>query len=181
MMPHRQEESIPSNGAVAPAVLCDHVAAPRGSFGVNHSAKEGSHMLGFLFNPVSRSRLRFLGSLCFVGLTALALVRCSSSDPSAQNQAQIGVETSQFSVVVENKTGTPLVDVEVAIVPVGGATQFTKVAGRLENGEKREFALGSFFGRDGTTFSLRVVRPKTVRVTGKDLNNKTVQVDVPWK
>ncbi len=138
-------------------------------------------MLGFLINPVSRRRLRFLASLCFVGLTGLALIKCSSSGPSAQDQALIGVQTSQLSVVVENKVGMPLVDVDVAIVPVGGVTQYTKFAGRMENGEKRDFELSSFYGRDGTPFSLRVVRPKTVRVTGKDLNNKTVQVDVPWK
>ena len=138
-------------------------------------------MLGFLVNPLSRRRLRLLGRLCFAGLTGLVLVKCSSSEEAAQNQALIGVETSQFSVVVENKVGMPLVDVEVAIVPVGGATQYTKFAGRMESAEKRDFALGGFYGRDGTPFSLRVVRPKTVRVTGKDLNNKTVQVDVPWK
>lgn len=138
-------------------------------------------MLGFLVSPVSRRRLRFLGSLCWIGLTALALVKCSDSEPSAQGEALIGVETSQFSVGVENKTGMPLVDVQIAIVPVGGVTQYTKMAGRMENGEKRDFGLGGFYGRDGTPFSLRVVRPKTVRVTGKDLNNKPIQVDVPWK
>ena len=138
-------------------------------------------MPGFLIEPVSRRRLRFLGSLGFIGLTALALVTCSSSEPSAENQALIGVQTSQLSVVVENKVGMPLVDVMVAIVPVGGATQFTKLAGRMENGEKRDIELSSFYGNDGTPFSLRVVRPKTVRVTGKDLNNKALQVDVPWK
>ncbi len=139
-------------------------------------------MPGFLIDPVSRPRLRFLGSLCFVGLTGLALVKCSSSgSESAQNQAQIAVQTSQLSVVVENKVGMPLVDVMVAIVPVGGVGRYTKLAGRMENGEKRDFELSSFYGNDGTPFSLRVVRPKTVRVTGKDLNNKPVQVDVPWK
>ncbi len=139
-------------------------------------------MPGFLIDPVSRPRLRFLGSLCFVGLTGLALVKCSSSgSESAQNQAQIAVQTSQLSVVVENKVGMPLVDVMVAIVPVGGVGRYTKLAGRMENAEKREFELSSFYGNDGTPFSLRVVRPKTVRVTGKDLNNKPVQVDVPWK
>ena len=138
-------------------------------------------MLGFLINSVSRRRLRFLGSLCFAGLTGLALVKCSSSEPSAQNQAQIVVQTSQLSVVVENKVGMPLVEVMVAIVPVGGVGRYTKLAGRMENAEKREFELSSFYGNDGTPFSLRVVRPKTVRVTGKDLNNKPVQVDVPWK
>ena len=139
-------------------------------------------MLGFLINPVSRRRLRSLGSLCFVVLAGLALVKCSSnSEPSAENQALIGVQTSQLSVVVENKVGMPLVDVMVAIVPIGRATQFTKLAGRMEIGEKRDFELSSFYGNDGTPFSLRVVRPKTVRVTGKDLNNKVIQVEVPWK
>jgi hypothetical protein len=142
--------------------------------------REGSHMPGFLVTPVSR-RLRFLASLCVVGSTGVALVNCSSSVPIAQEQAQIGVQTSQLSVVVENKVGMPLVDVEVAILPVGLATEFTKFAGRMENAEKRDFALSSFYGRDGTPFSLRVVRPKTVRVKGKDLNNKALQVDVPWK
>ena len=138
-------------------------------------------MPGFLITAVSRHRLRFLGSLCFVGLTGLALVKCSSSEPAAQNDALIGVQTSQLSVVVENKVGMPLLDVDVVIVPVGGVTQFSKFVGRMENAEKRDIALSSFYCRDGTPFSLRVVRPKTVRVTGKDLNDKAHQVDVPWK
>ena len=140
-------------------------------------------MPGFL-DSVSRRRFRFVGRLCFVGVMGLALAKCSSSEPSeqnGQNQALIGVQTSQLSVVVENKVGMPLVDVDVAIVPVGAATQFSKFVGRLENAEKRDIALSNFYGRDGTPFSLRVVRPKTVRVKGKDLNNKVIQVDVPWK
>jgi hypothetical protein len=141
-------------------------------------------MLGFPVDPVSPARRSF-GSLCFVGLTGLALAACSSESPAqnqtAQNQAQIDVQTSQLSVLVENKVGMPLVDVEVSILPVGGTTQFTKFAGRLENAEKRDISLSSFSGRDGTPFSLRVVRPKSVRVEGKDLNNNPVQVDVPWK
>jgi hypothetical protein len=143
-------------------------------------------MPGFLVDavsitPVLPRRSGFLGSLCLAGLTGLALAACSSSEPSAQNDAPIGVQTSQLSVIVENKVGMPLLDVEVAIVPVGGATQFTKFFSRMENAEKRDIELASFHGRDGTPFSLRVVRPKTVRVKGKDLNNKVHQVDVPWK
>jgi len=143
-------------------------------------------MLGFLIDPVSRSRLSFVAIPCFVGLVGLALSACSGSESSAQNQpaqdqAQIDVQTSQLSVLVENKVGMPLVDVEVAIVPVGNGTPFMKFAGRLENAEKRDISLSSFSARDGTPFNLRQVRPKTVRVVGKDLNNKPVQVDVPWK
>lgn len=138
-------------------------------------------MLGFLLNPAPRRRLLSVGRLCFAGLTAFALVSCSSSGSSAPDQAAIGVQTSQLSVIVENNVGLPLTDVEVAIVPVGGVTQFTRFVGRMENRERREFPLNDFRGGEGTTFSLRVVRPKSVRVTGKDLNNKVVHVDVPWK
>jgi hypothetical protein len=96
-------------------------------------------MLGFLVDPVSRSRLRFFGIPCFVGLTGLALAACSSGESpaqnqTAQNQAQIDVQTSQLSVLVENKVGMPLIDVEVSILPVGGNTPFTKFTGRIENG-----------------------------------------------
>jgi hypothetical protein len=137
-------------------------------------------MSGFLVAAVSRRRLGLLQRLCFICLTGLALAGCSGS-AATEESSLIGVETSQFSVVIENKVGMPLTDVQVAILPVGGVTQYTKMAGRLDNGEKREIALGGFFGRDGTPFSLRVVKPKTVRVTGRDMNNKPVQIDVPWK
>ena len=137
-------------------------------------------MSGFLVAAVSRRRVGLLRRLCFICLTGLALAGCSGS-AATEDSSLIGVETSQFSVVIENKVGMPLTDVQVAILPVGGVTQYTKMAGRLDNGEKREIALGGFFGRDGTPFSLRVVRPKTVRVTAKDMNNKPVQIDVPWK
>src|SRR5262249_49399413 len=137
-------------------------------------------MAGFLVSPVSRRRFPLLRSLSVIGLSALALLRCSGS-AATNEQTVIGIETSQFSVVVENKVGMPLVDVDVAIIPIGRATQFTKMAGRMDNGEKREISLGNFYGRDGTPFSLRVVRPKSVRVTGKDLNNKAIEVEQPWK
>jgi len=137
-------------------------------------------MTGFLVAAVSRRRLMLVRSLCCIGLAGAAVAGCSGS-AATEESSLIGVETSQFSVVIVNKVGMPLTDVQVVILPVGGVTQFTKMAGRMDNGEKREFALGSFFGRDGTPFSLRVVRPKTVRVIGKDMNNKPVQIDVPWK
>jgi hypothetical protein len=50
----------------------------------------------------------------------------------------------------------------------------------VENGEKRTLLLGDFTGQDGTNFSLRLVRPKTVRVKGKDLVGKTYDIAVPW-
>ena len=136
-------------------------------------------MTGFLVGPVSRRRLPLL-RMCFLGLSVLALVSCSGS-AETNEPTLIEVETSPFSVIVVNKVGMPLVDVDVAIVPVGRAVQFSKMAGRMDNGEKREISLSNFYGRDGTPFSLRVVRPKSVRVTAKDMNNKPIEVEVPWK
>ena len=41
--------------------------------------------------------------------------------------------------------------------------------------------LGDFSSRDGTQFSLRVVKPKTVEVKGTGADGKTYSVSVPWK
>ena len=133
----------------------------------------------FGFDVVPARRLVLDGTL-LVGAAALALLGCSGSEPAAQD-APIAIETSQMSVLIENKVGMPLTGVEVVIVPIGAATEFTKFIGRMENAEKRDVALGSFLGRDGTTFSLRVVRPKAVRVTGKDLTAKAYSVERDWE
>jgi hypothetical protein len=139
-------------------------------------------MSGFRVSPVSGRRLRLLGSTVFAVATALAVVACSGGGPPAQAaDAPIAISTSQLSVVIENKVGMPLTDVDVSIVPIGGATEFKKFVGRMESAEKRDLSLGGFYGRDGTTFNLRVVRPRAVRVTGKDLNAKAYSVEAPWQ
>jgi hypothetical protein len=122
------------------------------------------------------------GRAAFIGATALAVMACTGTGiPVQGSNAAIGVQMSQLSIVVENKVGMPLTDVDIAIVPVGGATEFKKYVGRLENAEKRDLSLGDFYGRDGTPLSLRVVRPKSVRVTAKDLTNNPYTVEVPWQ
>jgi hypothetical protein len=139
-------------------------------------------MSGFRVSSVPCRRLGFLGSTILAGATGLTLVACSGSVAPAQDKdAPIGIETSQLSIVIENKVGMPLLDVDVAIVPVGRATLFNKLIGRLENAEKRDLRPGDFYGRDGTSFSLRVVRPQAVRVTAKDLNGKAYKVETPWR
>ena len=137
-------------------------------------------MSGFRVSPVIRRRLGLLGSTVFAGTTALAVVACGGGPPAQAKDSPIAIRTSQLSVVIENKVGMPLTDVDVAIVPIGGATEFKKFVGRMESAEKRDLSLGGFYGRDGTTFNLRVVRPKAVRVTGKDLNAKAYNVEAPW-
>lgn len=139
-------------------------------------------MSGFRFSPVQLRSCRFVARVVIASAIGLTLPACSGGGPAAQAEnAPIGVQTSQMFVTVENKAGLALLDMDVTILPVGGMTEFKKFIGRMENAEKRDFALGDFSGRDGTPLNLRVARPKTVRVTAKDLNNKTYTVEVPWQ
>jgi hypothetical protein len=84
-------------------------------------------------------------------------------------------------ITVKNDAGLPLTDVTVSIAPPTRTTVYTKYLGRLDNAESRDIMLGDFSGRDGTPFSLRVVTPKTVEVTGSGADGKTYNVTVPWK
>ena len=139
-------------------------------------------MSGFHLAPGSR-RVRLLMKIVMFGAAALALGACSSGAPvqAQDDNAVIGIQTSQLSVEIVNRVGMPLTDVDVAIVPINGATEFKKFVGRMENAEKRDLSLGGFYGRDGTTFNLRIVKPRLVRVTGKDLNAKTYNVETRWQ
>jgi hypothetical protein len=128
-----------------------------------------------------RRRLRLVVGTLLASVIPLGLAACDAAPPAQAQDAPIGIQNSQMSIVIENKVGMPLTDVDVVIVPVGGATEFKKFVGRMENAEKRDLALGGFYGRDGTTFSLRVVRPRAVRVTGKDLNAKPYNVEARWQ
>ena len=138
-------------------------------------------MSGFRTDPIASRRHAslFLG-LGMIG-TLLAVAACSGATSAQDQNAPIAVQTSQLSITIENKVGMPVTDIDVAIVPIGGATAFKKFIGRMENSEKREFPLGDFFGADGTPFNLRIVRPKLIRVTAKDLNNKPVTVETAWR
>jgi type IV pilus biogenesis protein CpaD/CtpE len=126
-------------------------------------------------------RLGLVVSTLIASAATLALAGCAAAPPAQAADAPIVIQNSQMSIVIENKVGMPLTDVDVSIVPVGGATEFKKFVGRMENAEKRDLSLGAFYGRDGTTFSLRVVRPRAVRVTGKDLNAKPYSVEARWQ
>lgn len=137
-------------------------------------------MSALSFGVVRRWRLGILASAVFGGALVAGLSACSSGPPPQAANAAIAVQTSQMFVTVENKAGLALIDVDVAILPVGNPTAYSKFVGRLENGQKRDLSLGDFAGRDGTTFSLRMVRPRTVRVTAKDVVGKTYEVAVPW-
>ena len=113
---------------------------------------------------------------------ALVLSACSGGAVSGQaKDAPIRIDASQLSVTIENKAGLALQDVEVGIVPIGGGPAFTHMIGRMDAGDKTESSVDEFRDRTGMRLSLRMTRPRAVRVTAKDLNGKNYNVEVPWR
>lgn len=107
---------------------------------------------------------------------------CSESGSASQAaDAPIKIENSQMYITVRNDSGMAMDNVTIAIVPMARTTVFDKNIGRLENAQTREIMLGDFSGRDGTPFSLRAIRPRSVQVKGSDINGKTYDVVVDWK
>jgi hypothetical protein len=116
-----------------------------------------------------------------IALAALA-VGCSAQSSASQDpNAPVKIETTPMYVTVRNDSGLALNEVSVAIVPVGRSTVFSRFIGRLESAESRNLMLGDFVGRDGTPFSLRAVKPRSVEVKGQDVKGQTYSVEVPWR
>ena len=140
-------------------------------------------MSGFSRRGGWRRCVVLVASTVIAGTVGLASSACSGGEEAAQAEnAAIRVQTSQLFVTVENNAGAPLINMTVAIVPLGaGSPPFTRLVTRMENGEKRDISLNDFASRDGTIFSLRVNRPKAVRVTAEDVVNKKHDVQVAWR
>lgn len=120
----------------------------------------------------------------FCLFVVLSVLVAGCSEQGAANQdanAPVKIEISQMYVTVRNEAGLALNDVSVAIIPVGRQTVFNKFLGRLENAEARQVMLGDFRGRDGTPFSLRAVKPRSVEVKGKDVKGQEYTAEVAWR
>ena len=120
----------------------------------------------------------------FFLLVALTLLVAACSDQGAASQdanAPVKIAISQMYVTVRNESGLALNDVSVAIVPMGRTTVYNKFLGRLENAQSRNVMLGEFIGRDGTPFSLRVVKPRSVEVKGKDVKGQDYTSEIAWR
>jgi hypothetical protein len=120
----------------------------------------------------------------FFLLVALTLLVGGCSDQGAASQdanAPVKIAISQMYVTIRNESGLALNDVSVAIIPMGRTTVFNKFLGRLENAQSRNVMLGEFIGRDGTPFSLRVIKPRSVEVKGKDVKGQNYTTEIAWR
>jgi hypothetical protein len=118
---------------------------------------------------------------CLLVALALFTLGCSEQGAAQDANAPVKIVTSQMYVTVRNDSGAPLNEITVSIVPVGRQTIYNKFIGRLENAESRNVMLGDFLGRDGTPFSLRVVKARSVELKGKDVKGKDYTTEVPWR
>jgi hypothetical protein len=128
-------------------------------------------------NSIKEDGMRF----CFFVALALFTLGCSDQGAAQDANAPVKILTSQMYVTIRNDSGAPLSDVTVSIVPIGRQTIYNKYVGRLESSESHNVMLGEFLGRDGTPFSLRVVKPRSVEIKGKDVKGKDYTAEVAWR
>jgi hypothetical protein len=90
------------------------------------------------------------------------------------------VSITPSTVTLQNRTGLPLTDVNIVVVPYG-PVEFTKSFSRFETSEQREVPISEFRSSDGAALNLRFIKPRNVRVSAKDVVGKSYNIDVPWK
>lgn len=136
-----------------------------------------------------RCPLRFRGFLpvaVFLSLAVFPLAACSSGE-SAESGAvgtsandPIAITFSQTYMSIENRTGVPITEGRVEIVPRGIMPPFRTRLPRIENGQRRDVMFSQFISRDGTPFRRGVVRTERVRLSVTDVTGKTIEHDVPF-
>jgi hypothetical protein len=136
-----------------------------------------------------RCLVRFRGfvpiALC-LSLAAASLAACSSSPPAeaggvaTTGTAPLAITFSQTYLTVENRTGVPIAEGAVEIVPRGVMPPFRTTLPRLEGSQKRDLVFNTFRSRDGTTFRRGVTKTRTVRVTATDITGKKLEHEVPF-
>lgn len=117
---------------------------------------------------------------CTLLLAAAAASGCAAASGDDEATAPLGVSISDWYVTVENRTGSPLVDGKVEIIPAG-PTVFQTSFPRMENRERRDFTLDTFRAIDGTPFRRGVIRARRVKVSAKDINGKVYEREVPFE
>lgn len=137
-----------------------------------------------------RRLLRFRGSAAIallLSLAALPIAACTSGDTA--EAGAVGTTASDpllvtFSgayVTVENRSGAPIVDGELHVVPRGVMPPFRARLPRLENSQRLEVPYGQFYSRDGTPFRYGVTRTRTLRITATDVAGKKFEQEVAFE
>jgi hypothetical protein len=100
-------------------------------------------------------------------------VGTTASDP-------LVVTFSQMHLTVENRSGVPIVDGELQIVPRGVMAPFRARLPRIEGSQKRELPYTQFYSRDGTPFRRGATRTRNLRIVATDIAGKKFEQEVPF-
>ncbi|PYR37741.1 MAG: hypothetical protein DMF93_17400 [Acidobacteria bacterium] len=108
------------------------------------------------------------------------MTACAQDKETVQAaDASIGIETSSMFITIENRAGTPLLDLTTTIQTP--SAPYTYLITRIEAGQKRDVPVNNFASRDGTSLNLRLIRPRSVRAAAKDLTGKSYESQTAWK
>lgn len=123
----------------------------------------------------------FLPVAVFLSVAALPLAACSSGESAgASSNDPIAITFSQTYLSIENRTGVPITEGRVEIIPRGIMPPFRTSLPRIENGQRRDVMFSQFISRDGTPFRRGVVRTESVRLSVTDVTGKTTEHEVPF-
>jgi hypothetical protein len=93
--------------------------------------------------------------------------------------AGIAVRRSDTAVVVENKTGRPLLNVRATIETDTGAP-FIQVWQALDTGQTADLHFPNFKSEDGTLFELSMSHPTRIKVTARDTLANPYDATIDW-
>jgi len=121
--------------------------------------------------------------------TALCTAACSGGSPESASaagtagtaNAAIGITIQNTYVTVENRSGAPLLEGQMEITQLGVRPPFRMAMTRLENGSARDYTLGQFRMADGTLFNRTIARPRSLKLTAKDVSGKSYEQEIPFQ
>ena len=117
-----------------------------------------------------------------VGMSAaLVMAGCAGEEIVAPVDSPVTIESSQLYLTVKNVAGLPLTDVTIGIKPGGVRPEYKMNLRRLGSGQEMDIPFQQFQGIDGNPLNLQVVRPRSVHITGTDLNGNAHDVELPWE
>ena len=111
-------------------------------------------------------------------LAVSAVAACSGGGVQAED-GPFFIEISQTYVTVENRTGSPIVEGEVSIVPVGILPPFIARLPRLEVGGETTILLNAFRGSGGS-YNRGIADARTVIVTATSLQGEVYEHEAPF-
>ena len=111
-------------------------------------------------------------------LAVCAVTACSGGGVQSVD-GPFFIEISQTYVTVENRTGSPIVEGEVSIVPVGILPPFTARLPRREPAGVAAILLTTCRGSGGP-FNRNIANARTVMVTATSQQGEVYEHEAPW-